>query len=160
MTTALDVASFISDKYFSENKIFIDEMKLQKLLYFSQRESIIDNGELLFEDDFVGWRFGPVVLNIRDVYKNKAFLPMKNIKMSAKERRAILSALKRYSKKNSWSLCRLSYGEISWKNARIGVKPFDNGNNILKADDIFSDAFRTKERRNFLNSIGIHDENK
>lgn len=159
MTTALDVASFICNQYLLENNVFIDEMKLQRLLYFSQRESIINNGKLLFEDEFVGWRFGPVILQIRDAYKNQTFPSIDKIQITPKEKNAILSALKRYSKKNSWSLCRLSYGEASWKNARIGVKPFDNSDNILKTNDIFNDALRIKERRIFLNNIGIHDEN-
>ncbi|EQA5488631.1 Panacea domain-containing protein, partial [Listeria monocytogenes] len=37
------------------------EMKLQKLIYLAQRQSIALTGEILFQNDIQGWKHGPVV---------------------------------------------------------------------------------------------------
>ena len=39
----------------------VDQMKLQKLLYFAQGHHLADFGELLFREDIEAWKYGPVV---------------------------------------------------------------------------------------------------
>ena len=70
MYNAIDIASYICNRYMQENGSRIDEMKLHKLLYFVQRESIIQNGEPLFSEQFEAWKYGPVLREIREHYKN------------------------------------------------------------------------------------------
>ena len=41
-------------------------MKLHKLLYFTQRESLAITGEAMFVETFEGWKFGPVSRLVRD----------------------------------------------------------------------------------------------
>ena len=134
-------------------------MKLQKLLYLIQRESFIQNDEPMFYDSFCGWRFGPVIYSIRDVYKKDAFLSVDNCFLSKKDKDVVLSALKRYMHKDSWSLSRLTHGESSWKKSRIGVDPNYNSNTFLSLDDIRLDAKRIKRRREFLAKMGLIYEN-
>ena len=45
-------------------------MELHKQLYFTQRESIIRIGKPLFGDCFEAWKYGPVLVAIRQRYKN------------------------------------------------------------------------------------------
>ena len=52
MEKLIDVASYIYNRYLETKGEAIDEMKLHKMLYFAQRESIIQNNEPLFEESF------------------------------------------------------------------------------------------------------------
>lgn len=52
----------------------IDEMKLHKLMYFAQRESLIQTGAPLFNATFYGWKYGPVLKEIRSAYKDGTFI--------------------------------------------------------------------------------------
>ena len=45
-------------------------MKLHKLLYFTQRECLIQKGEPMFDAQFEVWKYGPVMVQIRQHYKN------------------------------------------------------------------------------------------
>ena len=45
-------------------------MKLHKLLYFTQRESIIQTDEPIFQEEFEAWKYGPVMTGIRRMYKD------------------------------------------------------------------------------------------
>ncbi|WP_071124426.1 Panacea domain-containing protein [Leptotrichia massiliensis] len=150
MENLLDVASYIYNRYKKENNKCIDEMKLHKLLYFSQRESFIQKNEALFEDIFYGWKFGPVLKKIREIYKNGKFL--KKIPKDVEDRiLPIMNEIfQNYSCKNSWSLSRLSHGEISWKNSRKGIDDEENGNCPIDINDIKKDANRIISRKKLL----------
>ena len=43
-------------------------MKLQKLLYFSQRETFAILNQPLFNEVFEGWKYGPVSREVRTVF--------------------------------------------------------------------------------------------
>ncbi len=43
-------------------------MKLHKLLYFAQRESLAITNEPLFEENFEGWKYGSVSREVRTHY--------------------------------------------------------------------------------------------
>ena len=51
MVSVAKAASYIYKRYMEEKGTCIDEMKLHKLLYLSQRESIIVTGEPMFSED-------------------------------------------------------------------------------------------------------------
>ena len=70
MEDVVKIASYICLRYRRRFGRKIDEMKLHKLLYFTQRESIIRTGEPLFGDCFEAWKYGPVLVAIRQRYKN------------------------------------------------------------------------------------------
>ena len=76
MVNVNTVASYIFEKYKVEFGTTIDEMKLHKLLYFAQRESIIQTGNPLFDATFRGWKYGPILKEIRESYKNNSFVPV------------------------------------------------------------------------------------
>ncbi|MDE6258649.1 MAG: SocA family protein, partial [Muribaculaceae bacterium] len=69
MEKVSQIASYLLKSYkirFGEN---MDEIKLQKLLYFTQREAIIRFGEPMFEAEFRAWKYGPVIIEIHNKYK-------------------------------------------------------------------------------------------
>ena len=68
--TATQVANeFISLGLCEQNVPQIDQMKLQKLLFYSQGWYLAHNDSPLFEEDFEAWTHGPV---IRDIYTQTA----------------------------------------------------------------------------------------
>ena len=56
MIDVIKVASYIYKRYKDEKNTEIDQMKLHKLLYFSQRESIIRTGQQMFKEQFEAWK--------------------------------------------------------------------------------------------------------
>ncbi len=148
------VAAYVYNRYRSEHNEKIDEMKLHKLMYFAQRESLIRTGEPLFQADFYGWRFGPVLKELRQPYKDDSFdAAVSDADMG--EDKAILDTIFRdYAVKDSWSLSRLTHGEICWKRSRKGVAPNDSSDNLIPLADIRLDADRIKERRALLDPFG------
>jgi uncharacterized phage-associated protein len=139
-----DVASYIYNRYMNENGKRIDEMKLHKLLYFAQRESIIQTGKPLFKEEFEAWKYGPVLKEIRNQYKDNKF----NTRYVDKKLDPIMNKVfVEYSQILSWSLSMISHGEESWKRARKGIPEGENGNNRIKTQDIYIDANKVKESR-------------
>lgn len=59
MPKALDVAKYIVNESTLKN-YQISNLKLQKILFFLQRE-FLKQGKEAFEDDIEAWQFGPVV---------------------------------------------------------------------------------------------------
>lgn len=145
MYTAFEIASYIYNRYMSENGKVIDEMKLHKLLYFAQRESFIQTNEPLFDEEFQAWKYGPVLTGIRRHYKNKDFT--KDCINDNKLTPIMDKVFEEYSHILSWSLSMISHGEISWKKARNGIPDGENGNNKVDTNDIKIDAERVKALR-------------
>lgn len=155
MVNVLDVASYVYNRYQREYGKKIDEMKLHKLLYFTQRESIIQTGNPLFEAIFYGWKFGPVLKEIRGVYKENSF-SKDFCKDVVNEIEPIMNKVfQEYASKDSWSLSRLTHGEVSWQNSRIGVPEEANSDNPMDILDIRLDAERIKNRRQMLAQLGL-----
>ena len=147
MKDMMTVAAYIYDRYQREYDEKIDEMKLQKLMYFAQRESLIATGKPLFEGDFYGWRFGPVLKELRTPYRENGFdTGLADEEMG--EDIAVLDLIFReYAPKDAWSLSRLSHGEICWRRSRKGIAPDESSDNLIPLEDIRLDAQRMKERR-------------
>ena len=55
MEKVLDVANYIINRYKYVSGVTIDELKLHKLLYFVQRETIAITGNPMFKEDLQGW---------------------------------------------------------------------------------------------------------
>lgn len=155
MAGVLTVAAYICDRYEKEFGEKIDEMKLQKMMYFAQREALIQTDKPLFRGTFYGWKYGPVLKDIREPYQDPSLLP----KVTPKEEAALAPVMDpvftEYAEKDSFSLCRLTLGEISWKHSRKGIAPAENSDNPMKLAHIRLDAQRVKERREKLADQGL-----
>ncbi len=153
MENVIKVASYIADRYKKEFQEKISEMKLHKLLYFTQRECIIREGTPMFEEEFMAWRYGPVMVQIRSAYANDMLNSFPTEDFSGKYREVFDYVFATYAPKDAWSLSYLSHAETSWKNARKDLLPEQNGNEPLKLEDIIKDAERIAMRRFLLNKI-------
>lgn len=155
MENLMSVASYIFNRYQYTMGEKIDEMKLHKLLYFAQRESIIQRNEPLFEEVFYGWKFGPVLKEIRSAYRDDAFFKTIDEKIISRIKDIMDKVFEEYASKDSWSLSRLTHGEISWKNSRKDIPDGANSDNPMSLDDIIKDAERIKQRRIGLANLGL-----
>ena len=154
MKDIFSVASYICNRYEKEFGERIDEMKLHKLLYFTQRECLIQTEQPMFEEQFEGWRLGPVAPMIRKPYQEDSF----DKEISDKDVTEYLDVLDyvfdNYAGESSWSLSLLSHGEICWKSSRKGFAPNASSNVPIPTENIRRDAYRMKERRAFLTPRG------
>lgn len=143
MENVLNIASYIATRYKKETGMEIDEMKLHKLLYFAQREALILNLGPIFEDSFEAWKFGPVMVSVRDWFKQG----MPEMKMSeeteSKFQKAFDNIFEFYARKSSWDLSVLTHGDDCWINAENNKTP-----GKICADDIMQDADIIRDRYN------------
>lgn len=155
MVSVNTAASYIYEKYKSEFGTTIDEMKLHKLLYFAQRESIIQTGNPLFDATFRGWKYGPILKEIRESYKNSSFVPVTSSSDIDEMEPIVDTVFEQYAEKDSWSLSRLTHGEYSWKKSREGIPENINSDKTINVEDIRIDADRVRARRELLEQLGL-----
>lgn len=158
MVTVEQIASYIYNRYQEEFNEKISEMKLHKLLYFTQRECIIQKGKPMFEDSFLAWRYGPVLINVRSLYANGLLTNMPSDGFVKDNQEIFDFIFSYYAPKDAWSLSRLTHGEYSWIHARGHLLPNQNSNVPLAMDDIRKDAERIKLRRFLLQEIQKKEE--
>lgn len=70
MDKITNVADYIIKRYRELTGEYLDEMKLHKLLYFTQREAFAILGEPAFDGEFEGWKYGPVSREVRNNFMN------------------------------------------------------------------------------------------
>lgn len=144
MEKTLCVAKALYDMYYEQKGVYMDEMKMHKLMYFSQRESLMYNNVPLFDGTFFGWKYGPVLKEVRSEYYG-SLVPFVSVvgKVSEDTLNLLQSVLERYGSLSSWKLSSLSHEEFSWKKARMGLEAGEDGDVELSLDAMKVDA--TKE---------------
>lgn len=153
MVPVLKTAAYICQRYKTEFGHSIDEMKLHKLLYFTQRECIIETGKAMFAEQFEAWKYGPVMRIVHTRFD--AVKTDREIQGTVFDGyTAILDKVfSSYAPKKSWSLSTLTHGEYCWKKAREGFSSEDHCETEIKTSDIFVDAKRITERRVLLQML-------
>ena len=145
MEKVLDTAQYIASQYNKMTGESIDEMKLQKLLYFSQRECIAVKGEPLFDGTFEGWKYGPVCKEVRAVFDpHDGTINAKVDPVSDDSAYILDNVIFEYGALASWKLSELSHKEKSWINSRKGLGSSENGSVELKLIDIKEDAKKVR----------------
>lgn len=147
------VASYISRRYEQEFGSRIDEMKLHKLLYFAQRESLIQLDEPLFATKFQAWKYGPVLVQIRSLYKQDRLTMSLTAQELSPYKSVFDKVFEQYAPLDAWSLSSLTHGETSWQKARKGVPPGENSDALMDVEDIRKDAHYIKLRRFYLSKL-------
>jgi len=144
MERIIDVAQYIYTEYKEISGEIIDEMKLHKLLYFTQREALAITGQPLFTEEFEGWKFGPVCREVRNCY-TKDGISSNDIKdISLESAYIVKNVILQYGAYEPWKLSELSHKEISWRNVRKGIPNRQNGNRKISLDDIRKDAEKVR----------------
>lgn len=146
MEDVVKIASYICCRYKKEYGYKIDEMKLHKLLYFTQRECIAQTGKPMFDATFYAWLYGPVLPDIRTLYKQDLLHDLPSDETIVKYLPVFDAIFKDLASTKSVMLSAISHGEISWKKARVGYRKFEESNVPMKLEDIYEDARRYKKR--------------
>ena len=144
MARAIDVAQYIFNEYKMLSGKTIDEMKLHKLLYLSQRECLAITNSPMFQENFEGWKYGPVCRDVRAYFTEDGMCCDDIQDISNEERYIVKNVILQYGAYESWKLSELSHKEESWKNARKGIPNGQNGNRVLKLEDIRKDAEKVR----------------
>ena len=143
MEKIINVAQYIFNEYKRVTGEIIDEMKLQKLLYFSQRETIAILNKPLFNQTFEGCKYGPVSREVRTSYTTDGInYETEDIKSESKY--IINNVIQEYGALASWKLSALTHKEISWLNSRKGLKKEENGRIKIQTEDIREDAKKVR----------------
>ena len=143
MEKIINVAQYIFAEYLRITGEVIDEMKLHKLLYFAQRESLAITNTPLFEGEFEGWKYGPVCKEIRNSITRDGIIDYDS-DVSDECKYIINNIILEYGALASWKLSELSHKEVSWRNSREGLLEGENGNKKLKLEDIREDAKKVR----------------
>lgn len=143
MDRIIDTAAYVTKRYTELTKEELGEMKLHKLLYFIQRESLAITGEPAFDGVFEGWKFGPVCREVRANFcEGEIICPTNDI--SERLKYIANNVILEYGSLAAWKLSELSHKDISWQNARRGLSSNDNGSVQLKLSDIRIDASKVR----------------
>ena len=136
-------AKSLIHRYKEESGRTMDEMKLHKLLYFTQRESFILLGKPMFPEQFEAWKYGPVMRCLRKAHweskiqsvlsKDSEYIPV------------LEDTLRRYALMDSWTLSNISHGETCWQKAKD--KEVCSTPVAIETSDIEYDAKVIKYRR-------------
>jgi uncharacterized phage-associated protein len=131
----------------TESRFSNDEMRLHKLMYFAQRESLALFGEQLFDSRIEGWVHGPVVTDLRFFfdYDFKPISDINDLALDEKSKYIIDNVIYQYAKYETWSLRCMTHAEKSWKNSREGLTPYQHGQEVLNIDDIIEDARNVRQ---------------
>lgn len=141
------IASYLLSRYKQQFGESMDEIKLQKLLYFTQREAIIRSGELMFDAEFRAWKYGPVIIEIHEKYKADDLHDVVSEESLARWKDCLDYVFTEFASKKSTSLVSLAHGEQSWIRARDGFQKYEKSDVPMKLSDIYDDAEYRKQRR-------------
>lgn len=116
MEKAVNVAQYIYEEYKKIAQSNIDNMKLQKLLYFAQRESIAVTGVPMFSDNLEGWRYGPVCHEVWSFFAEYG-IPGGDSHISDEAKYIINNVIQEYGSLESWKLSEMSHrvAHSKWK---------------------------------------------
>ncbi|MGO0058671.1 Panacea domain-containing protein [Brevibacillus fluminis] len=129
----------------------LTEMKMHKLLYFAQKNHYSNFGEWLFNEDFEGWKHGPVNRTVRSSFH---FLSTFDGELSPEEEFTIREVIYEYGTMPAWQLRNLSHDDSCYKKSRIGLSEDDVGNRIILKENIIKDI--TSNDPDYTTDCGVH----
>lgn len=142
----------------------VTPLALQKILYYAQGFYIAFFKKILFKDDCQAWIHGPVYVNIYEKYKSfKSANILININDNIKEKiedekKEILDVIIKYfGYYNGKALEKMTHYETPWINARKGLLPTENSNNIINKNDIEEYFEKVKNKYDMLNILDIKE---
>ena len=123
-----------------------NELKLQTMLYFAQRECLAVAGEPLFGESFEGWEEGPVLPELHFFFEEgyDPFEPLEMKKLTEREQYVLDRIVFAYGQYEGWYLADLARCEISWRNSRSGPAAESTQPKCLELADIHEDAKKVR----------------
>jgi len=145
MRSAQEIARLLINRYneVTQSEFGSSELKLHKLMYFAQRQSLALTGKPLFRDDFEGWIHGPVLPDLRFFF-DFSFTVQSDSSLDDTEKYIIDNVISEYGSLAAWALRDLTHEESSWLKSREGLNGNDRGVEIMKLADIYEDAKKVR----------------
>lgn len=118
------------------DKLALTNLKLNKLVYFAQVESVRDDGSALFDDLVEAWQFGPVTRAVYDAFKRYGrgaiAAPSGPADIDSRSERIVARVASTYGMMSAFDLVTLSHREGgAWSNV---YSPYVD--NPITIDDI------------------------
>jgi uncharacterized phage-associated protein len=122
MPSALEVAKYLTAS------LQMDNLKLQKLLYYSQAvHLVLHDRNPLFMEDIEAWDYGPVVPQVYHNYKKYGLdtiqSKVKHPTLSQEELRPVNYVIETFGKMSGRALINQTHSEWPWRNAYSPVRP-------------------------------------
>lgn len=140
-TTAAKIADYIISLSHQHGDP-ITNLKLQKLLYYSQAWHLALYNKPLFDADFEAWVHGPVQPQVYRKYKKYAWTPIpKNpdpneLGLTSHIQKHINEVMAVYGILTAWELERTTHQEMPWIKARHGLASDEPSNAIISQSDM------------------------
>ena len=94
----------------------IDNLKLNKLLYFAQGWALVKLGGPLFDDEIQAWDYGPVIPAVYHTFKCCGSSPIKEPqdvfdenRLNTKELELLIDVYRKYGKYTGWALKEMTH---------------------------------------------------
>lgn len=142
MVKVQDVAIYII------NNLDVDNLKLQKLLYYCQGINYCLFNRPLFDENIEAWQYGPVVPVVYKRYKSKGFDTLqtgKKANLTKDDIETVDLVLDHYGSFSGVALINKTHQEAPWKNAYIPGK-----RNVVISKESIRDFF--------INNVEIENE--
>ncbi|MBC2328838.1 Panacea domain-containing protein [Listeria swaminathanii] len=137
------VAGYIID-YCREKKYELNNLKLQKLLYYAQAKFLVAKNRSLFQETIEKWKLGPVVPEVYHIYKSygakniispekrleiifdkKGEFKFKNIileEISPEDKQVLNMVIDKYAPFNPFELVNMTHEHEIWKKDEEKIK--------------------------------------
>lgn len=109
----------------------MSNLKLQKLVYYSQAWHLGLYETILFPEPIEAWVHGPVVRSVFTKYKYGSFEPLP---CDAIEDAHLFEVIEAYGSFSGSQLERMTHRETPWIEARAGIAPDAPSTNIISVD--------------------------
>ncbi|MET4153368.1 type II toxin-antitoxin system antitoxin SocA domain-containing protein [Bradyrhizobium sp. RT7b] len=137
--------------------VFLNVLKLHKLLYYCQAWNLAFGRGRLFSASFQAWVHGPVSRDIYDryvgtkaMYSNVTAADVRSNfdpqSLEQNDRALIDSVLEVYAPLSGDQLEEMTHKEDPWLNARAGVPPSARSEHII-SDDVMRDYYAARIKR-------------
>lgn len=126
MKSALDVAKHLLTKSHPDAEDYISNLKLQKLLYYTQGVFTAMHDAPIFEEAIEAWEHGPVVPAVYHHFKGHGagqIMPQPeyhNIQLDDREKNVMAEVYKVFGQFSAWKLRNMTHAEDPWKNTPQG----------------------------------------
>lgn len=142
MASVFNVASYFLSRSEPQSELAITHLKLQKLVYYAQAWTMAIRGEPLFPERIEAWIHGPVCPDLYYEFRHYGFDEIKPVSdfipdAFSKQEIEILDAVwNAYGQYDGRYLEEMTHKEEPWKNARRGLRQFDQSNRIISLESM------------------------
>ena len=143
MCTVHSVADYIITRIKCEGQSFLSNLKLQKLLYYTQAWHLGIHKQSLFDGEFQAWIHGPVNRELYDRFAGDKDLYSEielkdrietNPSLTQSEKQFVDFILENYAKFSATQLERMTHNELPWKQARVGFGEYERCEKKISQD--------------------------